>query len=48
MNGAWAKLNEMGGVWSEQQNRQKRISEFEALLAENDADEDKGELPLGE
>jgi hypothetical protein len=36
----------MEGEWSEQQNRQKRISEFEALLNENDAVEDEGELAL--
>ncbi len=32
--------------WSEQQNRQKRIAEFEALLGENDADKDEGGLAL--
>ncbi len=48
LNNAWAKLNEMEGEWSEQQNREKRISEFEALLNENATDEDKGELPLRE
>ncbi len=46
LNDAWEKLNAMEGEWSEQQNRQKRISEFEALLNENDAVEDEGELAL--
>lgn len=46
LNDAWQKLNEMEGEWSEQQNRQKRISEFEALLNENNADEDEGGLGL--
>ncbi|HEX8286716.1 MAG TPA: hypothetical protein VF556_01895 [Pyrinomonadaceae bacterium] len=46
LNDAWEKLNEMEKEWSEQRNRQKRISEFEALLDENNADEDEGGLPL--
>ncbi len=46
LNDAWEKLNAMEGEWSEQQNRQKRIAEFEALLNENDDGEDEGELAL--
>lgn len=46
LNDAWEKLNAMEGEWSEQQNRQKRIAEFETLLNENDAVEDEGELAL--
>ncbi len=46
LNNAWEKLNAMEGEWSEQQNREKRIAEFEALLKENDAVEDEGELAL--
>ncbi len=46
LNDAWAKLNAMEGEWSEQQNRQKRIAEFEALLGENAADKDEGGLAL--
>jgi hypothetical protein len=46
LNDAWGKLNAMEGEWSEQQNREKRIAEFEALLNENEAVEDERELAL--
>ncbi len=46
LNDAWGKLTEMENQWNEQQNSQKRIIEFEALLNENDDVEDEGELAL--
>lgn len=47
LNDAKEKLNEMESEWKERQSRENRISEFEALLNEDDTDENEEGLALG-